>query len=59
MPGAGVQIVGERVGGSVVTKGGRASTLVAVQLLSVGVLRGVGALCCSGPVKWGCARTAR
>jgi hypothetical protein len=45
MPGADVQIVRDRVDGSVVSGAGEREHLVQfVQLVSVGVLRGVGAL---------------
>ncbi len=60
MPGAGVQIVRDRVGGSVVSGVANEERLdVVVQLVSVGALRGVGALLLSCLVKTGCARTAR
>ena len=60
MPGAGVQIVRDRVGGSVVSGAADGERLVLiVQLVSVGVLRGVGALLLSRAGGLGCARTAR
>ena len=61
MPGAAEQIVRDRVGGSVVSgdAGREESQLVASSWVSVGVLRGVDARLVSGPVKLGCARTAR